>query len=137
MNRDPFDTIVEPYETIAPLALASEQFFVLIDGVLNKFNSLFYLMIFIVGTNEAYSVSMPDMEMYLDFLHELSDMGAAMREIMADVLIDNNIYTTLLNSMFFLPLFSFSLSLSLSLSHFSLSFSLSRNHCSSWLVHGI
>ena len=46
---------------------------------------------------DTYLLAMQDAENYLTFLHSLSDMGAAMRRVMADTLTDKNLYKTLIN----------------------------------------
>jgi len=46
---------------------------------------------------DTYLLAMQDAENYLTFLHSLSDMGAAMRRVMANTLTDKNLYKTLIN----------------------------------------
>ena len=45
------------------------------------------------GTFQHQSVA--ECEPYLEFLHQLSDMGAAMRDVIASVMLDKDIYATL------------------------------------------
>ena len=44
---------------------------------------------------DTYLVAMQDAEQFLGFLHSLSDMGAAMRRVMADALTNKDVYKTL------------------------------------------
>ena len=44
---------------------------------------------------DTYLVAMQDAEQFLGFLHSLSDMGAAMRKVMAEALTNTQIYKDL------------------------------------------
>lgn len=44
---------------------------------------------------DTYLLAMQDAEQFLTFLHSLSDMGAAMRRVMAKALISEENYATL------------------------------------------
>jgi len=44
---------------------------------------------------DTYLLAMQDAEQFLTFLHSLSDMGAAMRRVMAKALINEEVYRTL------------------------------------------
>lgn len=44
---------------------------------------------------DTYLLAMQDAEQFLTFLHSLSDMGAAMRRVMAKALISEEYYATL------------------------------------------
>ncbi|WAQ93484.1 UBR3-like protein [Mya arenaria] len=46
---------------------------------------------------DTYLLAMQDAEQFLTFLHSLSDMGAAMRHVMAAALTSKEMYTTLVN----------------------------------------
>ena len=43
----------------------------------------------------TFGQSMPDVEQFLNFLHQLSDMGAAMRDVMTQVLTSPDMYSKL------------------------------------------
>ena len=49
---------------------------------------------------ETFKMSMKDSEAYLTFLHDLSDMGAAMRRVITDVVTNKEIYARLNESKF-------------------------------------
>ena len=51
---------------------------------------------------DTYLVAMQDAEQFLGFLHSLSDMGAAMRRVMAEALTNKDIYKTLTTGQFLL-----------------------------------
>lgn len=44
---------------------------------------------------DTYVLAMQDAEQFLTFLHSLSDMGAAMRRVIAKVLISEQLYASL------------------------------------------
>ena len=44
------------------------------------------------SSDDAVSAAMADADNFLHFLHQLSDMGAAMRKVLANVLTQSNIY---------------------------------------------
>ncbi|KAH3873577.1 hypothetical protein DPMN_036815 [Dreissena polymorpha] len=46
---------------------------------------------------DTYLLAMQDAEQFLSFLHSLSDMGAAMRRVMARALTDPELYSHLIN----------------------------------------
>ena len=45
--------------------------------------------------HEAYVVSVPEMEPFIDFLQQLSDMGAAMKGIITKAMLDSHVYEQL------------------------------------------
>lgn len=45
----------------------------------------------------SYSVSMPEGEAFIDFLQQLSDMGAVMKAVIAKTVTDSELYAKFIN----------------------------------------
>jgi len=54
-----------------------------------------YLRVVFSESHGAYLVSMPELEQFIEFLQQLSDMGAAMKSIITKVMLDSHIYEKL------------------------------------------
>ena len=53
------------------------------------------LLVFCSESHGAYLVSMPELEQFIEFLQQLSDMGAAVKSIITKVMLDSHIYEKL------------------------------------------
>jgi len=67
---------------------------------------MFYLLIYLLKCENyqlycssesygSYVVSLPELEPFIEFLQKLSDMGAAMKAIITEAMLDPNVYEKL------------------------------------------
>jgi len=54
-----------------------------------------HILFLLTELHGAYSVSMPELEQFIEFLQHLSDMGAAMKAIITRAMLDTIIYEKL------------------------------------------
>jgi len=53
------------------------------------------VVVIVSEVHGPYLVSMPELEQFIEFLQQLSDMGAAVKAIITEVMLDSHVYEKL------------------------------------------